>query len=428
MRWNDEPGTQLSRRTFTAGGLRALAVSSLPAGGILTMNAATADSVSDHGQRLPVRTVTAGINLDGQNPSASLDAAAAFLDTAQEILIEAGFEVQTTRMTTQPHAEYGAQLRFDEWRQLVADITGRLGSHRISLGPGLIDDRSDKLAGEKLIHNASAGVSSSLSIGSQATGVHHRAIATAAEVIQTIAQQSPDDNFNFGAIANVSPGVPFFPGGFHGGQDNSFALGTQGAGLFMDVCQAAGGFQSAGPALLETYGSELRRLETTARMIEKVSGWRYAGIDPTPAQWGEASIGTAVESLIDAPFGSPGTLAACRLMTQAIKQVPVEQTGYAGLFLPPMEDATLARRAYDHYGLDTLLQCSAVCGTGLDAVPLPGDSSLDELGRVLTDVAGLAVQLDKPLTARLFPVPGKQAGEMTGQVRDLFPMKVLAIR
>jgi uncharacterized protein (UPF0210 family) len=29
------------------------------------------------------------------------------------------------------------------------------------------------------------------------------------------------------------------------------------------------------------------------------------------------------------------------------------------------------------------------------------------------DVAALAVQLDKPLTARLLPVPGKRAGDLT---------------
>jgi uncharacterized protein len=54
---------------------------------------------------------------------------------------------------------------------------------------------------------------------------------------------------------------------------------------------------------------------------------------------------------------------------------------------------------------------SAVCGLGLDTVPLPGDFSLMQLERIILDVASLAVKLDKPLTARLLPVPGKAAGE-----------------
>jgi hypothetical protein len=32
----------------------------------------------------------------------------------------------------------------------------------------------------------------------------------------------------------------------------------------------------------------------------------------------------------------------------------------------------------------------------------------------LLDLSALALRLDKPLTARLMPIPGKQAGEPTG--------------
>jgi len=58
-----------------------------------------------------------------------------------------------------------------------------------------------------------------------------------------------------------------------------------------------------------------------------------------------------------------------------------------------------------------LLQWSAVCGTGLDTVPLPGDVSEGTLARLLFDVAALSVRLHKPLTARLMPLPGKVAGD-----------------
>ena len=115
------------------------------------------------------------------------------------------------------------------------------------------------------------------------------------------------------------------------------------------------------------------------------------------------------------------------MLTSVIKNVPVRRTGYQGLFLPPLEDATLARRAYDHYGLAALLSYSAVCGTGLDAVAIPGDTSTEQLNRILSDVAAMAVRLDKPLTARLLPMPGKRAGESTGPIGDLFPMKILSV-
>jgi hypothetical protein len=55
-----------------------------------------------------------------------------------------------------------------------------------------------------------------------------------------------------------------------------------------------------------------------------------------------------------------------------------------------------------------------VCGTGLDTIPVPGDASPESLSAVLLDLAVLAQRLDKPLTVRLMPVPGKAAGDETG--------------
>jgi uncharacterized protein (UPF0210 family) len=82
--------------------------------------------------------------------------------------------------------------------------------------------------------------------------------------------------------------------------------------------------------------------------------------------------------------------------------------------LPVLEDAVLASRSKeDLYSVNELLLYSAVCGTGLDTVPLPGDVSVEELAGILLDVAGLAMRLDKPLTARLMPIPGAKAGDLT---------------
>jgi uncharacterized protein (UPF0210 family) len=50
--------------------------------------------------------------------------------------------------------------------------------------------------------------------------------------------------------------------------------------------------------------------------------------------------------------------------------------------------------------------------TGLDVVPLPGDASAADLTTVIADVGALATKYGKPLSARLFPVPGKKAGDM----------------
>jgi uncharacterized protein len=71
------------------------------------------------------------------------------------------------------------------------------------------------------------------------------------------------------------------------------------------------------------------------------------------------------------------------------------------------------RWAEGMFNVDSLLAYSAVCGTGLDTIPLPGDVSTEQMERMFADVASLASKWNKPLSARLQPVPGKKAGEMT---------------
>jgi hypothetical protein len=83
--------------------------------------------------------------------------------------------------------------------------------------------------------------------------------------------------------------------------------------------------------------------------------------------------------------------------------------------LPILEDLVLARRVeQDMLSVKDLLLYSAICGTGLDTVPLPGSITFEELAAVLLDLAALSQRLEKPLTARLMPIPGKQAGDPVG--------------
>jgi uncharacterized protein (UPF0210 family) len=79
-----------------------------------------------------------------------------------------------------------------------------------------------------------------------------------------------------------------------------------------------------------------------------------------------------------------------------------------------LEDSTLAARTENGVlNITDLLLYSAVCGTGLDTLPLPGDTNSSQIAAILLDLAALALRLDKPLTARLMPIPGKVAGDLT---------------
>ncbi|MGB4868734.1 MAG: DUF711 family protein, partial [Candidatus Promineifilaceae bacterium] len=103
--------------------------------------------------------------------------------------------------------------------------------------------------------------------------------------------------------------------------------------------------------------------------------------------------------------------------------------GFSGLMLPVLEDSILAQRAGD--GLITvqdLLSYAAVCGVGLDTVPLPGDINAASLAGILLDVAMLATRLGKPLTARLMPLPGLAAGDAVQLDFPYFaPSRVMAV-
>jgi uncharacterized protein len=97
--------------------------------------------------------------------------------------------------------------------------------------------------------------------------------------------------------------------------------------------------------------------------------------------------------------------------------------------LPLLEDATLAKRgAQGVLTVTDLLLYASVCGTGLDTIPLPGDTTVEQIYAVLLDLAGLSLRLTKPLTARLMPIPGRQAGDETGFEFEFFAnSQVLAL-
>jgi uncharacterized protein (UPF0210 family) len=105
-------------------------------------------------------------------------------------------------------------------------------------------------------------------------------------------------------------------------------------------------------------------------------------------------------------------MTAAAVITRAVQSVAVKRTGYSGLMVPVLEDNLLAKRwSEGTYEMDSLLAYSAVCATGLDTIPLPGDITEDQLARILGDVATLAYKWQKPLAARLLPAPGKHRGD-----------------
>jgi uncharacterized protein (UPF0210 family) len=119
-----------------------------------------------------------------------------------------------------------------------------------------------------------------------------------------------------------------------------------------------------------------------------------------------------LESLGIPSLGLNGSAAAAAFLAGILEEGTWQKAGFNGLMLPVLEDSGLAERTVDgSLEIKDLLLYSCLCGTGLDTVPLAGDTTPEQIAGVLWDVAGISTRLSKPLTARLMPIPGKKAGD-----------------
>ncbi len=365
-----------------------------------------------------IRAITAFINLDRAQYQQQVADALKMLRRAQTTFESRGYQVQTIRIATQPFPEYTLGLTTE---QVVAffkqyDALAAKEKFAAAIGPAMLN--ANDLAGwadllaEILVNTKT--LDGSLVVAGE-DGVRWGAVGAAARVMKRLqATEHSQGNFRFAAIAMVPPLTPFFPAAYHTGFGHQFAVALESANLVAAAFKDAHDLLIAKQRLTDSLASVAFDIEQHAGRIDQETGWTYMGIDLSPAPSKDASIGTAIENLTTQPVGSSGTLTAAAIITAAIKDVKAKQTGYSGLMLPILEDSRLAQRwSEGHISLDALLSYSAVCGTGLDTIPLPGDITAEQLSLIIGDMASLAVKWHKPLSARLLPVAGKGPGDMT---------------
>ena len=384
---------------------------------ILTL--ALAASALSAASRPKVRAITAFIDVDAQNYTHQIEDAVKFLNSARDAYRAAGWEVETIRIATQPFPQYTKGLSHDAALAVLRGIDALGGklSFMPSIGPAMWNDGDSSASVDLLIDFlAEPGRTNASLITAAEDGIHWNAIRQAARLIDTVSRRSVhgQGNLNFAAIAMLKPYGPFYPGAYHPGGSKAFAVGVEGANVVAEVFAQEHEPVAAQKKLTEALTAQLSAVEKVATQVESGSGWRYAGLDPTPAPLGEVSIARAIESFTGAKFGSSGTMTAAAVITRAVQSVPVKRVGYSGLMVPVLEDAVLVKRWEEGtFTIDSLLAYSAVCAGGLDTIPLPGDTGQVRLAHILSDVATLAFKWQKPLAARLLPAPGRKPGERT---------------
>src|SRR5271165_320735 len=366
-----------------------------------------------------MRCITAFVRLDRASYQLQISEAVNFLKIAQTTFESRGFIVQSLRIATQPFPEYTQGLSREQALQFFKNLDGlaQMQNVVISIGPAYLsgddgDAQADLLA--DALKN-SKSLYGSVSVTTSA-GVNWPAVRAAACVMKKLSDGTlhSEGNFHFAALASVPQASPFFPAAYLTGLGHQFAVGLEPANSVAEAVRDAPDLATAKRRLIDLFFQLTSDVENLALRVDSERGWTYLGLDLSPAPSKDASIGSAIENLSKQPFGASGTLTAVGVITSAIREIGLRKTGYSGLMLPILEDPIIAERwNAGLVSLDALMSYSAVCGTGLDTVPLPGNITEEQLARIIGDVATLSVKWNKPLSARLLPVAGKLAGQQT---------------
>ncbi len=348
-----------------------------------------------------------------------LNQAGELIASARPAFEQAGYPVQSTRLATfsfarrVPGSNLGEVIAF---AQELEETARALGFEYVSIGPAL----PQLPVSYQVIPRVLAATQNVFASGQMTTGdgVSLKAVRACAEVIHKVSTISPDGfaNLRFAATSNLPPDAPFFPAAYHDDDMPSFALAMEAADLAVEAFSTAPDLKSARLRLRHMLEQHGRELNVIACQEARKYSMPFGGIDFSMAPFPEeaVSLGAALERMGVASLGLHGSLAAASILADTLDRAHFSRAGFSGLMLPVLEDVRLAQRAGENtLTVTDLLLYSTVCGTGLDTIPLPGDVTVDQLAAILLDVACLGQRLNKPLTARLLPVPGKKAGELT---------------
>lgn len=372
---------------------------------------------------MKIRTITTGFRYKPNMNEEEFNTLVTLTKQARELFEKNKYIVQTIRMSTQPWEDYASTkkellqhiLQLEQWIKNQSIEYFNMGPtnepHHISWLPDILQQCKQGFVTVNICNEKK---------------IYYDSIKETAKAIKKIAVLEPQGfaNLRFAALCNIKPHTPFYPASYHQGSNPSFGIGFENSDLAYQAFNNAESIEDAKDKLESIMINTIKPIETLAESFSKTNDILFNGIDTSICTSIEKqeSIAYAFEHLYNKyQFGMLGTLTVAKIITDVLQSLPVKKTGYCGLMLPVLEDHGLAMRNKENcFSITNLLLYSAVCGTGLDTIPLPGDVSVDELYRLLLDVATLSIKLQKPLSARLMPIPGKKAEDLTKYTFDYF--------
>ncbi|TEW52842.1 DUF711 family protein [Psychromonas algicola] len=401
-----------------------------------------------------IRTITTFITLDSNQTKwpELIQQANDFCQSLAKDFKNKGYLVQSIRIVTNAFAEYidttnlttaQKDLRqlsalLNKYQQADSDLRLRFAigeatdAHQLSLVPELIEEFGD-------LCNVCVNIAMN-----ENGFLDNQLIEEAAKTVNHISQITPrgEGNFNFTVNFNCKPLIPYFPASyFEKHLPNSFVIGLETPDLLVATLKA---FNQENPSLLHEqafdgyYTSLKNNLQHHVDQLKKIienkhlnKGFEFAGLDSSAAPSKDCASMTDVYELMGVEyFGASGTVEASALLTRVFKSITgMPLVGFSGLMLALTEDRGLAKGSQLHqFDIRSLLTYSSVCGIGLDTVPIPGGTPINKIAAMMRDTGTMAFRLNKPLTVRVFPVPGLKAGALTAfESDDLCNCTVLAV-
>ena len=359
-----------------------------------------------------------------------------------------GYTVQSVRIVSNPFGEYldtgslhAAAQGLAEIRRILNELNQNGLRIRFAVGEARTDAEIALLPG--LIAEYGDLCNACVNVPIDENGfLDNDLIQKSVAVVQEIARITPrgEGNFNFTVNFNCASYIPYFPAGYHRGErGNAIVFGLETPdllaaalrGLEKQPAPHAAQMQAAFTAMKNALQYHIDRVQSIIAATPLAEGWTYIGMDTSAAPSKNCTSMAELYRLLGVPyFGASGTVEASALLTRVFKaQENVQLQGFSGLMLAVTEDeglATATRAA--QFDIRALLTYSSVCGIGLDTVPIPGDADAEKIAAIMRDTGTMAFRLNKPLTVRLFPVPGLGAGDITPfESDDLCNCAVLAV-
>lgn len=389
-----------------------------------------------------VRTITTFLSLtdDRESWQQTITQAADFCLTLATKFSDNGYLVQSIRIVTNPFGEYLNTHSYDTAKADLALISELLNNantsdlrvrlaigearthHEIQLLPELIRDFGDLCNVCVNVEQDEAGV------------LNNELIQSAAKTVVKVSKltERGEGNFNFTVNFNCQPLIPYFPAGYHqSALGNRFVVGLETPDLLVNVLkdynqQAATlshnqRFKGYYEIMSQALQHHISSIDQIIKSADLDDSFPFAGFDSSAAPSKTCSSMVEVYQQMGVEyFGASGTVEASSLLTKVFKSVKgVDLVGFSGLMLALTEDTGLAEGSNQgHFDIRALLTYSAVCGIGLDTVPIPGETSVEKICALMRDTGTMAYRLNKPLTVRIFPIPGLAAGDKTAFESD----------